>query len=261
MEVGSGTANQEISMGKIIDLEKKVIIVTGAGSGIGRETSRVLTEEGAVVIMMDISAEGLSETAAICGNNCHPYPIDLADTMSIVAVVEEIVEKYGKLDGLVHCAGISSRKPLNVLNKDGFERILNVNFYAFVDLVKVFAKKKFSNDGSSIVVMSSISSIRGYKAKSEYNVSKAAVDAFVRCMSMELAPRGIRVNSIMPGEVLTPMAMRSKELASAANAEEYTQPLGPTQPNEVANIIAFLLSDATRTITGTSIRIDGGACV
>lgn len=248
-------------MGKIIDLKNKVIIVTGAGSGIGRETSRVLTEEGAVVIMLDISAEGLSETAAICGSNSHSYPIDLTDPKSISAVVEEMTEKYGKLDGLVHCAGISSRKPLNVLNKEGFEKILNVNFYAFVDLVKVFAKKKYSNDGSSIVVMSSISSIRGYKAKSEYNVSKAAVDAFVRCMSMELAPRGFRVNSIMPGEVLTPMGIRARELAAAANAEEYTQPLGSTQPNEVANLIAFLLSDATRTITGTSIRIDGGACV
>ncbi len=248
-------------MGKIIDLENKIIIVTGAGSGIGRETSYVLAREGATVVMMDISAEGLTETAAVCGGNCHSYPLDLTDTKSIAEVVAEIVEKYGKLDGLVHCAGISSRKPLNVLNKEGFEKILNVNFYAFVDLVKVFAKKKYSNDGSSIVVMSSISSIRGYKAKAEYNVSKAAVDAFVRCMALELAPRRIRVNSIMPGEVLTPMAMKAKELASAANADDYTQPLGPTQPNEVANLIAFLLSDATKTISGTSIRIDGGACV
>ena len=110
-------------MGKIIDLKNKVIIVTGAGSGIGRETSRVLTEEGAVVIMLDISAEGLSETAAICGSNSHSYPIDLTDPKSISAVVEEMTEKYGKLDGLVHCAGISSRKPLNVLNKEGFENV------------------------------------------------------------------------------------------------------------------------------------------
>ena len=248
-------------MGRIIDLEKKVIIVTGAGSGIGRETSRVLSNEGATVVMMDVNADGLAETKALAGDDCYSFPIDLTDTKAIAEAVAVIVEKYGKLDGLVHCAGISSRKPLNVLNKEGFERILSVNFYAFVDLVKVFAKKKFSNDGSSIVVMSSISSIRGYKAKSEYNVSKAAVDAFVRCMSLELAPRGIRVNSIMPGEVLTPMGIRAKELAAAANAAEYTQPLGPTQPNEVANLIAFLLSDATKTITGTSIRIDGGACV
>ena len=137
---------------------------------------------------------------------------------------------------------------------------MRLRFIPF-DLVKAFAKKKNSSDGGSIVVMSSISSIRGYKAKSEYNVSKAAVDAFVRCMSLELASRGIRVNSIMPGEVLTPMALRAKELAAAANVDEYVQPLGPTHPYEVANLIAFLLSDATKTISGTSVRIDGGACV
>lgn len=248
-------------MEKIIDLTGKTIIVTGAGSGIGRETSILLAHEGATVIMMDISADGLSETATVGGDKCYSLPIDLTDTSAVFKAITSVVEKHGKLDGLVHCAGISSRKPLNVLNKEGFENILNVNFYAFVDLVKVYAKKKYSTDGGSIVVMSSISSIRGYKAKSEYNVSKAAVDAFVRCMALELAPRGIRVNSIMPGEVLTPMALRAKELAVAADAKKYTQPLGPTKPNEVANLIAFLLCDATKTITGTAIRIDGGACI
>ena len=248
-------------MSNIIDLKGKTIVVTGAGSGIGRETSRVLAGEGATVVMLDISADGLAETSSLCEGCCHSFPIDLTDAKAVEVVLADVVDKYGKLDGLIHCAGISSRKPLNVLSKEGFEKILNVNFYAFVDLVKLFAKKKYSNDGGSIVVMSSISSIRGYKAKSEYNVSKAAVDAFVRCMSMELALRKIRVNSIMPGEVLTPMAMRAKEMTVAANADEYTQPLGPTQPYEVANLIAFLLSDATKTITGTSVRIDGGACV
>ena len=248
-------------MSSIIDLKGKTIVVTGAGSGIGRETSRVLAGEGATVVLLDISEDGLAETASLCEGKCHSFPIDLTDAKALDIVLADVVDKYGKLDGLIHCAGISSRKPLNVLSKEGFEKILNINFYAFVELVKLFAKKKYSNDGGGIVVMSSISSIRGYKAKSEYNVSKAAVDAFVRCMSMELAPRKIRVNSIMPGEVLTPMAMRAKEMTAAANAEEYTQPLGPTQPYDVANLIAFLLSDATKTITGTSVRIDGGACV
>ena len=248
-------------MSGIIDLTDKIIIVTGAGSGIGRETSRVLAEGGATVVMMDVNAEGLAETANLCGERFHSIPIDLTDSKMVAEAVAKAVEKYGKLDGLVHCAGISSRKPLNVLNKEGFEKVLDVNFYAFVELVKVFSKKKYSNEGSSIVLMSSISSIRGYKAKSEYNVSKAAVDAFVRCISMELASRRIRVNSVMPGEVLTPMGIKAREIASMAGAEEYMQPLGPTEPNEVANVIAFLLSNATRTITGTSIRIDGGACV
>lgn len=245
----------------ILDLTNKLYIVTGAGSGIGRETSRVLTELGATVIMMDVNAEGLAETAAIGGEKCIPLTIDLTDNSSVAETIVQIVEKHGKLDGLVHCAGISSRKPLNVLSRDGFSKVMDVNFFSFVELVKQCAKKKHINDGASIVVMSSISSVRGYKAKTEYCVSKAAVDAFVRCMALELADRGIRVNSVMAAEVLTPLALKARETNAAVGASDFQAPLGPSEPYEVANTIAFLLSDATKTITGTSLLIDGGACI
>lgn len=246
---------------KIIDLSGKKIIVTGAGSGIGRETSLMLAREGATVVMMDINAEGLAETASLGGNNCHPLTIDLTNEKEVSEAVSQSVEKFGKLDGLVHCAGISSRKPLNVLSKDGFSKVMDVNFFSFVELVKLCAKKKHINDGASIVVMSSISSIRGYKAKTEYCVSKAAVDAFVRCMALELADRKIRINSVMAAEVLTPLALKARETNAMVGASVFETPLGPSAPYEVANTIAFLLSNATKTITGTSILIDGGACV
>ena len=221
----------------------------------------MLAEQGATVIMMDVNAEGLAETATIGGEHCHPLTIDLTDATTVALVVTKIVEQHGKLDGLVHCAGISSRKPLNVLSKEGFSKVMDVNFYSFVELVKQCAKRKHINDGASIVVMSSISSIRGYKAKTEYCVSKAAVDAFVRCMALELADRKIRVNSVMAAEVLTPLALKAREVNASVGASDFTAPLGPSEPYEVANTIAFLLSDATKTITGTSILIDGGACV
>lgn len=248
-------------MGKIIDLERKVIIVTGAGSGIGRETSILLANEGATVVMMDINAEGLMETSALGGEKCHSMALDLTDTNAVAEAVSHTVEQYGKLDGLVHCAGISSRKPLNVLSKEGFSKVMNINFYSFVELVKQCAKRKNINDGASIVVMSSISSVRGYKAKTEYCVSKAAVDAFVRCMALELADRRIRVNSVMAAAVMTPMAQKAREINAVVGASDFTAPLGPSEPYEVANTIAFLLSNATKTISGTSILIDGAACV
>lgn len=244
----------------IIDLTDKTFIVTGAGSGIGRETTRVLTEQGASVMMLDVNEAGLSETASLVGPHCHPFLVDLTDSIAVADVVSKIVDDYGKMNGLVHCAGISSRKPLNVLSKDGFSKVMDVNFYSFVELVKQCAKKKHINDGASIVVMSSISSIRGYKAKTEYCVSKAAVDAFVRCMALELADRKIRVNSVMAAEVLTPLALKARETNAAVGASDFNAPLGPSEPYEVANTIAFLLSDATKTITGTSLLIDGGAC-
>lgn len=248
-------------MSGIVDLTNKKIIITGAGSGIGRETARVLTGLGATVLMMDVNTEGLVESAAIAGEHAFPMTIDLTDSSAVAEAVSQIVEKHGKLDGLVHCAGISSRKPLNVLSKDGFSKVMDVNFFSFVELVKQCAKKKHINDGASIVVMSSISSIRGYKAKSEYCVSKAAVDAFVRCMALELADRRIRVNSVMPAEVMTPLALKARETNAAVGASDFQAPLGPSEPYEIANAIAFLLSDATKTITGTSLLIDGGASV
>lgn len=245
----------------IIDLTNKSFLVTGAGSGIGRETAIILSEQGAKVIMLDLNQDGLNETNALLkgeGHICKAF--DLTDFETLPAIVKEIIEECGSIDGFVHCAGISSRKPLNVLRPAGFSKVMDVNFYSFEELTRLLTKKGNMKDGGSIVVMSSISSIKGYKAKSEYCVSKAAVDAFVRCMAQELSPKRIRVNSVMAGEVLTPMGLKAREMAKAAGAEDYSQPLGPTMPNEVANVIAFLLSDATKTISGTSIRIDGGAC-
>lgn len=246
----------------IIDLSNKTIIVTGAGSGIGQETAKVLIAQGARVVMLDMNQEGLDETLAMMQGSGHLCKAcDLTDFEALPALVKDIMEQCGSIDGLVHCAGISSRKPLNVLKADGFSKVMDVNLYSFVELVRLATKKKYFNDGGSIVVMSSISSIRGYKAKSEYCVSKAAVDAFVRCMALELADRKIRVNSVMPAEVLTPLALKARETNAAVGASDFNAPLGPSDPYEVANTIAFLLSDATKTITGTSILIDGGACI
>lgn len=246
----------------IVDLSNKKIVITGAGSGIGQKTAVVASKLGARVVMIDVSAVGLKETFSLLTRTGHSfYVLDLTDFNAIDNCIQDVVDEHGPINGLVHCAGISSRKPLNVLKRDGFSRVMDINLFAFVELVRALTKKGRFEDGGSIVAMSSISSIRGYKAKTEYCVSKASVDAFVRCMALELAPKGIRINSVMPGEVLTPMGLKSREMATTAGAKFEDAPLGPTEPYEVANLIAFLLSDATKTITGTTIRIDGGLCV
>ena len=247
---------------EIIDLSNKNIIVTGAASGIGRETAIVASKVGAKIVMLDLSEEGLRVTMSLLeGGGRSAHVIDLCDTGSIAPLIKTIAEQHGMIDGVVHCAGISSRKPLNVLSKNGFSKVMDINFYSFVELVRQTTKKKYFSDGGSIVVISSISSIKGYKAKTEYCVSKAAVDAFVRCMAAELADRKIRVNSVMAAEVLTPLALKARETNAAVGASDFSAPLGPSDPYEVANTICFLLSNATKTITGTSLLIDGGACI
>lgn len=248
-------------MNNIINLTNKTFVVTGAGSGIGRETTKVLSEQGAKVVMLDLNQEGLDETKALLVGEGHiTRAVDLTDFEALPEFVKGISAETGAVDGIVHCAGISSRKPLNVLRPDGFSKVMDVNFFSFEELTRLFSKRGHMNDGGSIVVMSSISSIRGYKAKTEYCVSKAAVDAFVRCMALELAPKRIRINSVMAAEVLTPLALKARETNATVGAADFEAPLGPSEPYEVANTIAFLLSDATKTITGTSILIDGGAC-
>lgn len=244
----------------ILSLSGKIIVITGAGSGIGQETAVVASNLGATVVMLDYSSDGMYETLSRMKEGNHScIDIDLSKIDDIADKVKDIIAKNGPINGLVHCAGISSRKPLNMLKRDGFNKLMDVNFYSFVELVKHFTKKGNFIEGGSIVVMSSISSIRGYKAKTEYCVSKASVDAFVRCMALELAPKRIRINSVMAAEVLTPLALKARELTQLAGGSEFNALLGPSEPYEVANTISFLLSDATRTITGTSILIDGGA--
>ena len=245
-------------MRNIIDLSNKTIVITGAGSGIGRETARVVTEQGGFAVLLDISDEGLQETLAILEGKGETITLDLTDSYAVEHAIKGVVERHGLISGLVHCAGISSRKPLNVISREGFDKLMSVNFFSFFDLVKQSMKRGRFAKGGSVVVMSSICSIKGYKAKTEYCVSKASVDAFVRCMALELAPRGIRINSIMPGVVNTPMAQRAKEMTAVAGNVIERQLLGDTEPVEVANAIAFLLSDATKTITGSTMLMGGG---
>lgn len=240
-------------------LDGKRILITGAGSGIGQACAIMASELGAEVILLDINDKGLTETLSLIKSDRKvSFSIDLTDTFALEEIIKVCISK-DPLSGLVHCAGISSRKPLNMLKRDGFSKVMNVNFYSFVDLVRLLCKRGRMIDGGKIVVMSSISSIRGYKAKTEYCVSKAAVDSFVRCMALELASRKICINSVMASEVLTPMAIKAKEMN--LSDESFETPLGPSTPEEVAAIITFLLSDTIKTITGTTIRIDGGACV
>ena len=247
-----------------MDFTNQNIIITGAASGMGRETAKVLSYFHANVILLDRDEKGLIETCQLLENSSHIYyVIDLLETDKISDLIKNIVDEHGSIAGLVHCAGITSRKPLNMLRPEGYVKIMTINVYSFIELVRCIYKKGNYVSSASFVAISSVSSIRGYKAKTEYCMSKAALDAAIRCLALELVDKGIRINSVMPGVVETPMSMRAKSLNHAidAQATEDAQPLGNTKPEEVANLVTFLLSDLTKTITGTAYRIDGGLCV
>lgn len=247
-----------------MDFQGRNIIITGAASGMGRETAKVLSHLRARVILLDKDEKGLVETCGLLESENHAiYVIDLLDVDKIAALVSNIVAENGMIDGLVHCAGITSRKPLNMLKPDGYMKIMTINVYSFIELVRCLSKKGHYKSSASFVAISSVSSIKGYRAKTEYCMSKAALDAAIRCLALELVDKGIRINSVMPGIVKTPMSMQTSSLNTAigAQVEDASQPLGDTEPVEVANLISFLLSDLTKTITGATYRIDGGLCI
>ncbi len=240
--------------------EGKKILVTGASSGIGEAVTRKLAENGMKVIPVARNGEKLrricEETAA-----ARYYTQDLTRIDEIGTLTETIVSENGKLDGMVHCAGESSAVPLRNLKYEDLHRLMLINFYAFVELAKnVSLKKNFNSDGGSIIGISSIAGTRGHKGKVAYSSSKAAMDSAVRCMSAELAPKKIRVNTIAPGFIRTQMYERylNRQGVDATNADIAKQPLGLGTVEDVVNAVVFLLSDESRFITGTTLMVDGG---
>ena len=184
------------------------------------------------------------------------------DVSNIEVDIKGLVEEKGSFDGVVFNVVHSDFRPLQFVKPELVRQIMNDNYSIFVEVVRSLKKSRGLNDGASIVAMSSISSTRAMKAKMAFCASKAALDAAVRCLAVELAPQGIRVNTIQKGAVDVDveknhiqdvMAIRSDEVSNENHA-----PLGIVKADEIAEVVAFLLSDAVITITGTAIVIDGG---
>lgn len=249
-------------MKQIIDLSGKKILVTGASSGIGRATAILLSQIGAQVILVARSEERLQETISQMAEGARHayYSIDLTDLEGIEALVRDGVKMDGKkFDGLVHCAGVSSAVPLKLLDYGKQDQEMRVNYYAFIELVRQITKKKYCEAPFSIVGISSVASHRGGRCQTVYSATKAAMDAAVITLSKEVADRGIRINSIRPGMIRTEMVQGGADQKGLDVDElEDLQVLGLGKPEDIANMAAFLLSSASRFITGQSISVDGG---
>ena len=220
-----------------MDLTGKSIIVYGESSGIDEAIVAQLKELGANVVAFEQK-----------------------DIALVEAELKPLAKDSGPFDGFVFSLMHSDFRPLQFVKPELVAEILNDNYALFVEAMRVLRKSRALKDGSSVVALSSISSIRAMKAKMAFCSAKAALDAAVRCLAVELADKGIRVNSIQKGVVDADFAKGHIQDVTSINdgAAEKASPLGVTTAEEVANTVAFLLSDATRTITGTSIVIDGG---
>jgi len=245
-----------------MDLTGKKILVTGATGGIGRETAVQLSKLGATLVISGRNPEKLQQTYGMLDGEGHAkYIVDLDDIDSLEEAMKSIVSECGAFHGYAHCAGVSQMRPFKMTKKENIIDMMNSSYFSFVEIVRCLSKKGWFEDGGSIVAISSTASIQGKQSKVAYSAAKAALDASVRCMICDLKKKKIRVNTVMPCWVNTRMYKgyidRYPDTFEVQEIKE-KQYMGVTEPIEVANTIAFLLSDAAKTITGTSILIDGG---
>lgn len=245
-----------------MDLTGRTILVTGATGGMGQVTAVQLSKLGAKVVISDINAERLQQTYDMLEGEGHAqYVMNLADVDALEEIVKKMVTECGTFHGFAHCAGIAPMRPLKMTKKENIVDVMNINLFSFIEIVRCFSKKGAFEDEGSMVAISSTASIQGKQSKVAYSASKAGLDGAIRCLVCDLKKRKIRVNSITPCWVNTGMYRgymdRYTDTFEVQEIRE-KQYMGVTEPIEVANTIAFLLSDAAKTITGTTILIDGG---
>lgn len=244
-------------------LQDRHILVTGASSGIGRACAILFSTLGARVSLLARNSERLLQTYHELQGTGHTYHMfDLNNVEDIEAEINKITTQQGKLDGLMYCAGDCYRYPLSVCKPAVIQKSMQINYFAFVETLRCAAKARNSNDGASFAAMSSASSLKGDKALLTLSASKAAMNSAIRCSARELASRKIRVNGIAASYVNGSMMV--EETVRIFGAEHVTQmikeeqPLGVGTPEDIANVAAFLLSDASRFITGSILLADGG---
>lgn len=237
-------------------LDGKEILVTGASSGIGRGIAIVCSKMGASVVINGRSAAKLQETCSMMEEGEH---IVLQSDLTDQNQVSDLVGKLPKLDGIVHCAGIGQRMSCKDLTESSLNQVMDVNLKAPVLLQAEILRQKKINKGASIVFIASIASWSPSMGNSIYSASKGAIISYANCLSLELAPRNIRVNCISPAMVWTDLIQNEAVDEEMLKEDEKRYPLKRYgQPEDIANLAVYMLSDASTWMTGSNVKISGG---
>ena len=242
-------------------LENKNILITGASSGIGRQIAIKASQYGAHVILIARNEERLKETFNLLYNTGHFYiSEDISNLSNIGKIVENVYQKVGVLNGFIHSAGIDQTIPLRNIQIASYDSF-RINFFSAIEFIKILTKKIYiSSEGASIVLIASVMGFIGSPAKTLYSGTKGALISAAKSLALELSTKRIRVNCISPAFVKTPMLDTIKNKIGEENFEKIINmhPLGLGEVTDIANASIFLLSDASRWITGTNLVVDGG---
>lgn len=246
----------------LFSLSNKTILITGASSGIGRSCAVQCSKMGASLLLMGRNVDELNRTISELqpGTKVEMIVADFSKMIDLELLIAEKILTIGKIAGFIHCAGVEKTLPLKKQTSEVFQSIFDINVFAGFELAKIISLKKYKAEKASFVFIASVAGMVGESGKTIYSASKGAVISGARSMSMELARSDIRVNSISPAMVKTPILEKMFD----GIGEEATQniikkhPLGIGEPEDVANACVFLLSDAAKWITGTNLVVDGG---
>jgi NAD(P)-dependent dehydrogenase (short-subunit alcohol dehydrogenase family) len=246
-------------------LKGKVAFITGAASGIGSACALRFAQEGARLIGFDINANADDRWDAACKAAPGSYleTGDVRDEERIRVSVTAAAERFGRIDVLVNCAGIALGGPVHLVPTEEWDRVMDVDLKGTFLVCKHVLPKMMEQGRGSIVNIASIEGIDGFEGGSSYNASKAGVILLTRNMAMDYARKGIRVNAVAPGFIVTPLAaqmvLENEVLKDFRGRLIESVPLGrPGQPDEVANTVLFLASDESSYVTGHTLVVDGG---
>lgn len=238
-------------------LAGKTILVTGASSGIGKATAVECSKMGAHVVITGRNKQRLEETFKLLEGDTHVMLVaDLSKTDGVASLLENLP----KLDGVVHCAGLTKFIPFQFTSKASFDEVMSVNFYAPAEITQQALKHKKIGKQASIVFISSVSGVYcSAVASSIYSASKGAVNGLIKGMALDLASKGIRVNSVNPGVIETNIFDDGTISHEQLEEDKKRYPLKRFgKPEEVAHAAIYLLSDASSWVTGSNLLIDGG---
>jgi NAD(P)-dependent dehydrogenase (short-subunit alcohol dehydrogenase family) len=243
----------------------KVAIVTGAASGIGRASAELLAAEGARVVLADIAEGGRAVADAIGGDTAFVLT-DVTSTDDVRALVDGTVERWGRLDVLVNNAALAIGGSAGEISEDDWRRVLDVNLSGVWRGMRFAIPHMLEGGGGSIVNVSSVQSLVGFVGWAGYAASKGGINSLTQQAAVEYAPKGIRVNAIIPGTILTGMnegiLEETDDPDSLMAGWVAMHPIGRIgMPDEVAPAVVYLASDESAFVTGTLLRVDGGMVV